>query len=235
MTDPFTDIMSAISLGQSLSKNMQSSSRSQGSRLAWERALLDAGQWAQGGMPGQDMRMPAEPGLPPRGSLAEYGSRLTSQLPPQEGSFARSRAAAHALNQTNFRPAAQIPGMQLAQPQQPGISARLTAPVMPRAAPLSAAARAAMPYPAQAAGTQLEPRSVRLLLSQDGFQVVVRDAGMNEAAVRKLVERVQASVGQFGPRVNRIIVNGETAWEIEALAGAEFADESNDSVLEISL
>jgi hypothetical protein len=235
MTDPFADIMSAISLGQSLSKNMHSNSRSQGSRLAWERALLDAGQWAQGGSPGRDMPMPGESGLPPRAPLAQFESGLNSLLPLQEGSFARSQAAAHALNQTSLRPAAQMPGTPLAQPQQPGAAARLTAPLAPRAASLPAAARTALPYPAQAARTQVEPRSVRLLLSQDGFQVVVRDAGMNEAAVRKLVERVQASVGQFGPRVNRIVVNGETAWEIEALAGAELVDESNESVLEISL
>ena len=43
MTDPFGDILAAISYGQSLSKKMTGLNRAQGSRLAWEQALLDAG------------------------------------------------------------------------------------------------------------------------------------------------------------------------------------------------
>jgi hypothetical protein len=102
----------------------------------------------------------------------------------------------------------------------------------PAGAPAPARPATVAPPPATA---PVEPRAVRLLMGENGFQVVIRDAGLDEAALRKLVGRVQALVNESGARVNRIVVNGLVAWEDAPPDGDAANDPVEERVLEILL
>ena len=231
MTDPFGDILAAISYGQNLSNKVNGFNRAQGSRLAWEQALLDAG--AQFGEPGG------------RGQ-PELAVNATDGAVTAPGSVASQPAVAltpttteSARVETTTAPAAtllQARGQALPATVPPPAAGAASATV--RLASSAASALSTMrpatatPPPATA---PVEPRAVRLLMGENGFQVVIRDAGLDEAALRKLVGRVQSLVNESGARVNRIIVNGLVAWEDGSPDGDAANEPVEERVLEILL
>ena len=238
MSDPLTDILAAISLGRNLSNRAQGHGRAQGAKLAWEKALLDAERWAQD-VAGRGARASAPPAsAPPAGPAEPAASGLGAGPQPAgrgaAGSVTTAPVTAGVAPRPDIaagRPPA-APGAPLAAAPAAAQSAR------PSGAP-TALARAAAPPPPAPPGVPAEPRSVRLLLARDGFEVVIRDPGLDEAGVRRLVDRVQAAVGQMGVRVGRIVVNGLTAWEDTAAARAARwtgePDDPADRVWEIEL
>jgi hypothetical protein len=237
MSDPFANIMTALSMGQDITRSMGQFNHSQGSKLAWEKAHLDAQRWAE--------------------ELADqdHSSASRENLDKHSGSAAEIRSPG--LTDTDYssqagftgRPVdAGIPAMDRAalQAGTPVKSAQLNSlhPAGPQTNAATVAQRyGATPTTRPSATTHLykppqsmaEPRSVRLFLSQAGVDVVVRDANMDASMLRKLVERVHAVAGPLGARVNKIVLNGLVAWEDAAIEQPAIKGDADERIIEISL
>jgi hypothetical protein len=237
MSDPFANIMTALSMGQDITRSMGQFNHSQGSKLAWEKAHLDAQRWAEE-LADQDhsnasLEQPEKYLAAASGNLPLGQGDVESSS--QVGLTGRAEGAAvavvdrPALQVGNPVKSSQLNSLHAAGPQTNAATVAQRYGATPTTRP-SATTHLYKPPQSMA-----EPRSVRLFLSQAGVDVVVRDANMDASMLRKLVERVHAVAGPLGARVNKIVLNGLVAWEDAAIEQPAIKGDADERIIEISL